>query len=52
MKKQTKKKKSSPFIYVEPADYFPEEVRRACGLGEYAKPKPDGDTPAQEDKPE
>lgn len=23
--------------YVEPADYFPEDIRKQCGLGEYAK---------------
>ena len=24
-------------IYVEPDDYFPEHIRKECGLGEYAK---------------
>ena len=24
------------FLYVEPADYFPKEIRNKCGLGEFA----------------
>ena len=31
--------KNSEFKYVEPADYFPKEIRKKHGLGEYAKDK-------------
>lgn len=26
------------FLYVEPADYFPKEIRKKYGLGEFAVP--------------
>ena len=28
-------------VYVEPIDYFPEEIRKEFKLGEYAKPQED-----------
>ena len=31
--------KNNEFKYVEPADYFPKEIRKKHGLGEYAKDK-------------
>ena len=31
--------KKSKIVYVEPADYFPREVRRECKLGEFAEDK-------------
>ena len=27
-------------VYVEPEGYFPKDIRKKCGLGEYAKVKP------------
>lgn len=27
-------------VYVEPEGYFPKDIRKKCGLGEYAKAKP------------
>ncbi len=27
-------------VYVEPEEYFPKDIRKEFGLGEYAKPKP------------
>lgn len=35
-KKNTKGTYSKGTIYVEPADYFPKEIRKEFGLGEYA----------------
>ena len=29
--------KPKKIVYVEPADYFPEDVRRECKLGEFAE---------------
>lgn len=31
--------KKEKLVYVEPADYFPEDIRKKHGLGEYAAPK-------------
>ena len=28
-------KKDNKIVYVEPADYFPKEIRKKCGLGEF-----------------
>ena len=32
-------KKTSKIVYVEPADYFPESLRKKYKLGEYAEPE-------------
>ena len=31
--------------YSEPADYFPKEIRKKYGLGEYAETKPEAKKP-------
>ena len=36
--------------YVEPADYFPKEIRKKYGLGEYAKETPKKDEKKAEKK--
>ena len=36
-----KEEKSAESIYVEPASYFPEDVRKKYGLGEYYKEEND-----------
>lgn len=36
-KRKSSKAEGSGFIYVEPSDYFPEEIRQQCKIGEYAE---------------
>lgn len=40
------KSKKIKVVYVEPADYIPEELRRKYKLGEFAEPKEDEKKPA------
>lgn len=35
--KEKKKPITKEVYYKEPISYFPEEIRKKCGLGEYAK---------------
>lgn len=41
--RQEKTEKGRSFGYVEPADYFPESIRKKCKLGEYAKDDSDNE---------
>ena len=44
-KRATKKK----VVYIEPADYIPEDIRRELKLGEFAEPKEDEKKPSPAD---
>lgn len=49
MKNEKEKNNESTYpmekiAYIEPADYFPEEIRKKYGLGEYAKKNAEDET--------
>ena len=46
------KNKKIKVVYVEPADYFPEHIRRELKLGEFAEPKQNKEKPTADDKVE
>jgi 5-methylcytosine-specific restriction protein A len=48
-KGNTMKSKKIKVVYAEPADYFPEELRRKYKLGEFAEPKEDEAKPSPAD---
>ena len=43
-------KKQKTIKYVEPASYFPEEIRKKHKLGEYAEPKSEAEKPNDQKK--
>lgn len=48
--RRTQKNKPKKVVYAEPADYFPEELRRKYKLGEFAEPKEEKVKPPSDEK--